>query len=74
MSPILVSLGGRKFCAFLLLLAALVTFVMTGHLTDEEVIAKLFLGLLGLYAGANVAQKAAKAALTKPGKADKETP
>lgn len=66
----LAKVGGRKFVAFLLLLATLVLFVLTGHLKDQEQIARLFLGLLGLYAGANVVQKgvaAVSSAITAKG-------
>ena len=49
--------GGRKWFAFLLLLAALVLFVMSGKLTDQTAIVTIMLGLLGVFGTANVASE-----------------
>lgn len=49
--------GGRKWRAFLLLLATVITFVMTDHITDENVIRDLLLGLFGVLGLGTVSER-----------------
>ena len=59
MSNWIVQLGGRKWLAFLLLLAAVVLLVLTGAIKTETIIRDLLLGLLAVYGASNVGAKVA---------------
>lgn len=59
-------IGGRKFAAFLLLLATMVLFVMTKRITDQTVIRDLLIALGGVYGLGNVAAKFAPGANPGP--------
>lgn len=58
-------LGGRKWVAFLLMLALTAALVFGGFIKSEQIIRDLLVGLLAVYGTANVGHRVAERAKRK---------